>query len=130
MQLLTRELCRGPCPFTTQLIEPRCVGLVGEVCWLAPVPLQLVYPEAPKAHPMQTRIAGIPCEVRLTYLHTQPAQSWNDASDWDHNGYTDVEFGVFDRKGYPAAWLEAKLADEERRKIEDELVKEAKEYNL
>jgi hypothetical protein len=39
----------------------------------------------------------------------------------DYYGYTESEWVVLDRRGRPAAWLERKLTDAERSRIEQEV---------
>lgn len=70
-----------------------------------------------------TRIAGIPCQIGVTYFHYQPP--WRGSaqtcdSDWDYYGYTELEYDVLDRRGRPAAWLEKKIDDEIRSEIDQE----------
>ena len=76
---------------------------------------------------IDTRISGIPCGIRVDRVDGQDGDSSNDASDWDHNGYADIEFTVLDSKGYPAPWLQAKLTDEEIADIENEILESRKE---
>jgi hypothetical protein len=68
-----------------------------------------------------TRIAGIPCQIGVTYFHYQPP--WRGSaetcdSDWDYYGYTELEYDVLDRRGRPAAWLEKKIDDDIRMDIQ------------
>lgn len=42
-------------------------------------------------------------------------------SDWDYYGYTEMDWFVCDRRGRPAPWLERKLTDNDRQRIEDEI---------
>lgn len=68
-----------------------------------------------------TRIAGIPCQIGVTYFHYQPP--WRGSahtcdSDWDYYGYTELEYDVLDRRGRPAAWLEKKIDDDIRTDIQ------------
>ena len=70
-----------------------------------------------------TRIAGIPCQIGVTYFHYQPP--WRGSaqtcdSDWAYYGYTELEYDVLDRRGRPAAWLEKKMDDEIRSEIGQE----------
>ena len=67
-------------------------------------------------------IAGIPCLVEVTYLHVQEPMGPSADSDWDCYGYTECDFDVYDRKGYPAAWLEKKMTDEDREAIVEKIV--------
>ena len=73
---------------------------------------------------MITNIAGIPCQVNVTYFHHQKPLGPMCDSDWDCYGYTDIEFDVLDRKGYKAPWLKRKLTDSDRERIETELLME------
>ena len=71
---------------------------------------------------LETTIAGIPCQVEVTHYRHQPPMGPSADSDWDCYGYTELDFDVFDRKGYSAPWLEAKLTDYERELIEEQLI--------
>jgi hypothetical protein len=76
---------------------------------------------------MKTRIAGIPCEARATRIVDVKGNYSHSAScPEEYHGYIEVDFDVFDRKGYPATWLEEKMTEDERRRIERELVEEAR----
>jgi len=70
---------------------------------------------------MKTRIAGIPCEIEVLHWFKQKPLGRNCDSDWDAVGYTECEFAVLDRRGRPAPWLEAKVTDEDRARIIEEL---------
>lgn len=74
---------------------------------------------------METRIAGIPCKVRVTHCFVQKPLGPRCDSDLDCYGYTDIEFDVLDRKGYPAPWLEKKMSDDDRVRIEELVLQEA-----
>lgn len=70
-----------------------------------------------------TRIAGIPCQIGVTYFHNQPP--WRGSahtcdSDMDYCGYNELEYDVLDRRGRPAAWLERKLTDDIKSEIDQE----------
>jgi hypothetical protein len=47
--------------------------------------------------------------------------SYNAPSDMDYYGYTESEWEVLDRNGRPAAWLERKLTDTDRSRIDQEI---------
>jgi hypothetical protein len=67
-----------------------------------------------------SRIAGIPCTIRVTHMFVQPPHRGSPHtcdSDMDFYGYTECEFDVLDRKGYPADWLAKKMTDEDERRI-------------
>ena len=66
----------------------------------------------------ESNVCGIPCIIRVTnYDHYQPAFISNcypaegGRGDWE----------VLDRSGRPAPWLERKLNDRERSRIDDEV---------
>ena len=70
-----------------------------------------------------TRIAGIPAMIGVTYFHYQPpwrGSAHTAPSDLDYYGYHELEYDVLDRRGRPAAWLERKLDDEIRSEIESQ----------
>lgn len=70
-------------------------------------------------------IAGIPCLIEVdSCTVVKGSFDRNAASDWDYTGYTEIEFTVLDRKGYPARWLEGKLTDAGKYEIE-QLILEA-----
>lgn len=74
---------------------------------------------------MQAKIQGIPCLIDCTSIFTQKPLGPNCDSDWDCYGYSEIEFAVYDRKGYPAAWLENKITSEDRTRIEDQILRGA-----
>lgn len=76
---------------------------------------------------METRIAGIPCKVRVTHCFVQKPLGSRCDSDLDCYGYTDIEFDVLDRNGRAAPWLEKKLSERERVKLENLLLKEGQD---
>jgi hypothetical protein len=67
------------------------------------------------------RVCNIPCIANVTlFNHVKPNyNSW--ASDMDYHGYTEIEFNLLDRKGYPAPWLEKK-AEPIEEDIKQELI--------
>lgn len=76
---------------------------------------------------MQTRIAGIPCQIEVTHFFIQKPLGPQADSDWDCYGYTNIDFNVRDRKGYLAPWLEKKMTQEDIDRIEQELTEQHKE---
>lgn len=66
-----------------------------------------------------TRVAGIPCQVDVTYY--QPGEDYciNSAS-LEPNAPEEFEFNLLDRKGYPAAWLESKMTESDIDRILEE----------
>lgn len=71
---------------------------------------------------VESNICGIPCLLGVTYYHSQKPNysSWD--SDVDYYGYTEMEYDILDRKGYPAKWLERKVTPEIKEKIEIDIV--------
>lgn len=95
----------------------------------------MAQPSAPAARPavkprrkskavagdMDTTIAGMPCQIVVTTSNSVKGSYSHDApSDWDYYGYDEFEFDVYDRKGYPAPWLEKKMTDKDYARIKDE----------
>ena len=71
---------------------------------------------------IESRIAGIPCLIGVTHFNrVRGSYSYNAPSDMDYYGYTESEWEVLDRRGRPAAWLERKLTDRERSRIDGEV---------
>jgi hypothetical protein len=68
----------------------------------------------------ESTCAGIPCIIDVFSFGSAP-DSRSD-NDWDYYGMP-PEWGVCDRRGRPAPWLEAKLSDEDRCRIEAEVFK-------
>lgn len=65
-------------------------------------------------------IAGIPALVSVTTAKVVKGSfSFNADSDMDYYGYSELEYDVYDRKGYKAAWLERKITDNDRQLIEE-----------
>jgi hypothetical protein len=71
---------------------------------------------------LETHISGIPCLIAVTnYKRVKGSFSRNAPSDMDYHGYTESEWEVCDRRGRPAPWLERKLDDAARDRIEEEI---------
>ena len=66
---------------------------------------------------IDTHIAGIPCQIKITSYFRQKPLGPRAASDIDARGYTDAEYTVLDREGYPALWLDRKIKDEDNERI-------------
>lgn len=71
-----------------------------------------------------TRIAGIPCQIGVTYFHHQPP--WRGSahtcdSDLDYYGYIELEYDVLDRRGHLAEWLAKKIDDDLDAELRNEL---------
>ncbi len=62
----------------------------------------------------------------MTAGHYQKPDYNTWASDWDYyGGWFDVEFELYDRKGYRAKWLERKMTSADEDRIIQELVENA-----
>lgn len=76
---------------------------------------------------IEARIKGIPCLIKMTagyYQEPWRGSSYNCPSDWDYyGGWFDVDFEVYDRKGYRAKWLEKKMTAEDEAQIIELLTK-------
>lgn len=68
---------------------------------------------------LESRIQGIPCRVRVDYYFKQKPLGIHCDSDLDALGYTDMQYTILDRKGYPASWLEKKMTDRDISQIEE-----------
>lgn len=82
---------------------------------------------------IETTIAGIPCQVRIDTFHvTKGNYSPQAETPEEYSGIRDIEFSVFDRRRYQAAWLKDKMTNKDRERIEEEieefLKEEANEY--
>ena len=70
-----------------------------------------------------SNVQGIPCQVVIdSCTVVKGSFSRNAPSDLDYNGYSEVEFHLLDRKGYAASWLESKMSDADRDRIEGEVL--------
>ena len=77
---------------------------------------------------METHIAGIPCTVDYTIRGKyKPAKIFADPDDCYEAEYPEVEFIVCDRNGRPAPWLERKMNDDDRQRIEAEILENQSE---
>jgi hypothetical protein len=62
---------------------------------------------------MDARVCGIPCQVEVIearYIRPQSSNPYGCSSDLDYYGYwEDVDYELYDRRGYRAKWLENKM---------------------
>lgn len=56
-----------------------------------------------------TRIAGIPCGIVITYYEEPEHNNWGHPDNREPDQPADVEFFVVNDSGYPAPWLEKKV---------------------
>jgi hypothetical protein len=74
---------------------------------------------------IECRIQGIPCLVEVDYFAAVKGSfRYDEISDLDYHGYVECEYTVYDRKGYPAKWLEAKITAEDDNAICDAIAEE------
>ena len=77
-------------------------------------------------HIIPYNLKGIPCQIRIDTCAVYSGSYNPEApSDLDFYGYSEIEFTILDRKGYPAAWLERKLNEIEEEKIQLEILRYA-----
>lgn len=77
----------------------------------------------------ETHVSGIPCLCEVTYyVPYQPMRitGWG-YGDADPPEMEEFEFRILDRKGYPAAWLEAKLTNEDEDRLLNEYIETLEE---
>ena len=70
-------------------------------------------------------VKGIPALAHVTHFVRVPAAANPRLapSDLDAWGYTDMEYALYDRKGYSAEWLERKMDENDRDNIEAEIIR-------
>ena len=78
---------------------------------------------------IETTVAGIPCFANAETVNI--VSPWTGSahtapSDWDYYGYAEVEFSIYDRKGYPAAWLEEKMTNADIERIDGLIIEKEK----
>lgn len=80
---------------------------------------------------MKTHIQGIPCQVQMVggeYIPPWRGSVHTCPSDIDYyGGWYDVDFEIYDRKGYRARWLENKMTRADEDRIIQELVENTEE---
>lgn len=77
---------------------------------------------SPLASTVEVRVQGIPCQALVTRFLEQKPLGPSAGSDWDCYGYTEVEYDLYDRKGYRAPWLERKATDKDHERIVEALL--------
>ena len=73
---------------------------------------------------VESRVAGIPCLIGVkTYNKVKPwgGSVYTCPSSDDWYGYTELEFDVLDQRGRAAPWLDRKLTDMDRARIEGDV---------
>ena len=77
---------------------------------------------------IEAKIYGIPCLVKVITCNIYKGTVPNSASLDDDSGFSEIEYEVCDRKGYPALWLEKKMTSGDRERIEDLIISEKDGY--
>lgn len=77
---------------------------------------------------ISTHIQGIPCQVevvRASYQRPWRGSKYSAPSDWDYTGgWYNIEYDVYDRRGYRAKWLEDKITPDDHKRIIEEIEEE------
>jgi len=73
---------------------------------------------------IRIRVKGIPALAHVHHFERVPAAANPRLapSDLDAWGYVDIEYDLYDIKGYPAAWLERKLDRDAVERVEQEII--------
>ena len=67
---------------------------------------------SPELYRVDVSVQGIPATASVSTYHHHPGRNpYYADSDLDCYGYTECEFRLLDRQGYPASWLEVKLVN-------------------
>jgi len=74
------------------------------------------------AHQIETTVKnGLPCLAQVTHYYRQKPLGRSADSDWDCDGYEDIEFELLTLKGKPAPWLNALLSEKDKLRIDSEI---------
>ena len=70
-------------------------------------------------------VCGIPALAHVTRYEVVPP--WRGSartcpSADDYYGYTELDYTLYDRKGYPAEWLERKLDKDAMERVEEQIL--------
>lgn len=81
-------------------------------------------------HEFTTRVSGIPCICRVNhYARAMPGRFSGPPEDCYPSEPSEFEFTILDSRGRPAAWLEKKLTDIDRERLEEEWEATISEHN-
>jgi hypothetical protein len=70
----------------------------------------------------ESRVCGIPCIIRVKYWEVYiPAQRSGPPERCYPEEGGEGDWEILDRKGRPAAWLEKKLTESDRQRIDAEI---------
>ena len=68
-------------------------------------------------------VCGIPAIARvLHYRPYEPAYRRGHPDNWEPASPPEIDFEILDRRGRPAPWLDRKLNNEARARLERELI--------
>jgi len=72
---------------------------------------------------IDVRVCGIPAIARvLHYRPYEPAYRRGHPDNWEPASPPEIDFEILDRRGRPAPWLDRKLTNEDRARLERELI--------
>ena len=80
---------------------------------------------------VDSHVAGIPCKLGVTEVgYYEPAYTRGHPDNWEPEDYSPHSYEILDRKGYRAAWLDAKCSkiDEEQHQLDIDKALEAISY--
>ena len=82
-----------------------------------------------RSQAISVSVKGIPALAHVTHFERVPAAANPRLapSDLDAWGYIDMEYEIYDIKGYRAEWLERKINDCDRDNIEADIVHKKEE---
>ena len=77
-----------------------------------------------RSQAISVSVKGVPALAHVT--HFERHKPWPNPrlapSDIDAYGYTEMEYDLYDIKGYPAEWLERKLDRDAQERVEEEIL--------
>ncbi len=72
---------------------------------------------------IETTVAGgLPCIARVVSYSEGRCNRWGHIDNWLPDDPEELEFELLTAKGKPAEWIEARADDDDRRRIEAELL--------
>ena len=79
---------------------------------------------------LETRIQGLPCQIKVLSCNSYKGSMISSASLDDDRPYTEIEYEVYDRGGYRAKWLERKITEQDNEEIEQLIIEDHNEMAL
>lgn len=75
------------------------------------------------------RVCGIPCQILVTFASVcAPQGRWADNRD-EAEGWEEIEFELYDRRGRRAKWLENKMDSDDIESVKNQLREAANDYD-